>query len=277
MKSFFRSLISAGLLAAIAVDAVPIVDSTAAGASSVEDTIEAYKSMNITDPIEAIKRQTAGQVYTKCNRAGVLALAFDDGPYQYTQSLVNTLNTAGAKATFFFTGTLYGCIFNYQSAIQSAYSSGHQVASHTWTHPSNFGSMSAADVTSQMKKLEGAIVKIIGKKPTYMRPPNLATGGNVVSTMASLGYKIITDDVDAQDWNGYTVAQSEQQFTNAGAGGNGHIPLMHETYATTVQQLVPWLINWAKTNNLKLVTVADCLGDASAGYAAGSTDGAGTC
>jgi hypothetical protein len=30
---------------------------------------------------------------------------------------------------------------------------------------------------------------------------------------------------------------------------------MHETYASTVQVLTPWLINWAKQNNLKLVTV----------------------
>lgn len=106
-----------------------------------------------------------------------------------------------------------------------------------------------------MQKLEGALVSIIGKKPTYMRPPYLATGGNVQSVMKTLGYRIITDDVDSGDWNGYSVSQSEQQFTNAGASGNGHIPLMHETYQTTVEQLVPWLITWAKQNNLKLVTV----------------------
>ena len=33
--------------------------------------------------------------------------------------------------------------------------------------------------------------------------------------------------------------------------------LMHETYQTTIQTLTPWLINWAKTNNLKLVTVGE--------------------
>jgi hypothetical protein len=29
----------------------------------------------------------------------------------------------------------------------------------------------------------------------------------------------------------------------------------HEVYAGTVNTLTPWLINWAKNNNLKLVTV----------------------
>ena len=88
-----------------------------------------------------------------------------------------------------------------------------------------------------------------------MRPPYLATGGNVLSTMKTLGYRVITDDVDAGDWNGLSAQQSEAKFTQAGAGGQGHIPLMHETYSSTVNTLVPWLINWAKSNNLKLVTV----------------------
>lgn len=148
-----------------------------------------------------------------------------------------------------------GCIYNQRTALQNAYRSGHQIASHTWTHPQNFGSMSSYDLTQQMQKLENALVNIIGVKPTYMRPPYLATGGNVLPTMRQLGYRVITNDVDAEDWNGKSAQQSQQKFQNAGTWGNGHISLMHETYASTVQTLTPWLINWAKNNGLKLVTV----------------------
>ena len=77
--------------------------------------------------------------------------------------------------------------------------------------------------------LEQALVNIIGVKPTYMRPPYLATGGNVLPTMKNLGYRVITDDIDSEDWNGKTPAQSQQKFQQAGAGGNGHITLMHES------------------------------------------------
>jgi peptidoglycan/xylan/chitin deacetylase (PgdA/CDA1 family) len=63
----------------------------------------------VPSPVDVLRRDhTVGAVLTKCAKPGVLALAFDDGPYQYTQKLVNTLNAAGAKATFFVTGTLYG-------------------------------------------------------------------------------------------------------------------------------------------------------------------------
>lgn len=52
------------------------------------------------------------QVITQCSAPGQIALAYDDGPYQYTQKLVDTLNAGGAKGTFFVTGTLYGTGLN---------------------------------------------------------------------------------------------------------------------------------------------------------------------
>ena len=171
-----------------------------------------------------------------------------------------------------------GCIYNQRTAVKKAYDSGHQIASHTWlvilelipqlasrqanlpsfllfrTH-ANLANLGTSQIQSEMQKVEQAFVNIFGKKPAYMRPPNLATSSNMLNVMRSMGYSVITDDIDTGDWNGQSPQQSQQKFQQAGAGGNGHIPLMHETYASTVNTLVPWLINWAKTNNLKLVTV----------------------
>ena len=139
-------------------------------------------------------------------------------------------------------------------------------------------SYSVSQIQTEMTKVETAFANLIGKKPLYMRPPYLETSGNILSTLKSMNYKVITDDVDTEDWNGKTPAQSEAKFTAAGASGNGHIPLMHETYATTVQTLTPWLINWAKSNNLQLVTVAECLGDKGGEYQSATfPTGSGTC
>jgi len=222
------------------------------------------------NPLQFIKRAPSpGVVIQKCSNPGMLALAYDDGPYQYTSQLVDTLDKAGAKATFFWTGTLYGCIYNQATAVKKAYASGHQIASHTWTH-GHMGSMSETQIRSEMTKVEDALVNLIGKKPAYMRPPYLETSGQVLPVLKSMGYKVITDDVDTGDWNNKTPQQSEQLFQQAGASGNGHIPLMHEVYSTTVNTLTPWLISWAQQNNLKLVTVAECLGDASGMYQSGT-------
>lgn len=64
----------------------------------------------IANPIQMMARggPAAGQVITKCSSPGMLALAYDDGPYQYTQKLADILSAGGAKGTFFVTGTLYG-------------------------------------------------------------------------------------------------------------------------------------------------------------------------
>lgn len=84
-------------------------------------------------PLEYVKRAVnPGVVIQKCTNPGMLALAYDDGPYTYTSQLVDILDKGGAKGTFFWTGTLYGCIYNQANAVQKAFASGHQVASHSW-------------------------------------------------------------------------------------------------------------------------------------------------
>lgn len=146
------------------------------------------------------------------------------------------------------------------------------------SHPQGLGSASADTIKNEMNRLDAAFASILGVQPAYVRPPYLDTGGQFLPTISSLGYTAVTDDVDAQDWNGFSADQSKQQFQNAGASGNGHIPLMHETYASTVQNLTPWLIQWAGQNGLELVTVADCLGNADGAYQkTGLTGNGGSC
>ncbi|KAF8453384.1 hypothetical protein BDZ91DRAFT_773538 [Kalaharituber pfeilii] len=161
---------------------------------------------------------------------GVIALTFDDGPGPDMLNL----------ATFFVTGTLYGCIYD-------------RASFHTWSHQN----LANLEVT----KLEGALANIVGKKPTYMQPPYLATSSNMQSVLGNLGYRIINCDIDSKDWNGLLAQASFQRIASTGASGNGHIPLMHEAVASTPSQPAPMVINWAKQNNLRMVTVADYLGD----------------
>lgn len=90
-------------------------------------------SIPVDNPITLMQRAPApGIVITQCAKPGVIALAYDDGPHQFTSELVDILDAAGAKATFFWTGTLYGCIYGQANAVRKAYDSGHQIASHTW-------------------------------------------------------------------------------------------------------------------------------------------------
>jgi peptidoglycan/xylan/chitin deacetylase (PgdA/CDA1 family) len=48
-----------------------------------------------------------GTIYTSCTEPGVVALTFDDGPYIYTQSIVDQLTAAGHRVSFFQNGKLF--------------------------------------------------------------------------------------------------------------------------------------------------------------------------
>ena len=217
-----------------------------------------------------------GGVITSCTQPGVIALTFDDGPWQYEQTIIDQLNAAGAKATFFIAGNLYQCIYNGAASMQNAYNAGHQLASHTWSH-TNMAGLQPSQIQNEMTQVENAFATILGVKPNYMRPPEGATGGSVVPTLSQMGYSIITWDVDTQDWNNVPPSQSEQIIQQAGTFGNGHIVLMHETIPTTANQLASWAINYATQNGLKMVTVAECLGDAGGEYTPATGDGSSFC
>ncbi|KAJ3032727.1 hypothetical protein HDV00_007184 [Rhizophlyctis rosea] len=207
-------------------------------------------------------------VYTKCTVPNTLALAFDDGTYLYQQQIIDAFNDAGYKTTFFTTGKLYQCIFNEGavSSLRSAYATGHQIASHTWSHP-DMTKLTQDGQTTELTKLDDALSKILGVKPTYLRPPYLAINNDLKQVAYKVGFThIITDDIDSQDWNGATVDASFNTITQAvNASNTGHIVLAHEVYNGTALQLVPRIIEWAKQTGVQLVPVATCLGEEDQG------------
>lgn len=60
-----------------------------------------------TDAAKATETSSSSgevEVFTQCNRPGVFALTFDDGPDKYSWGLAQTLKDQGIKATFFLNG-----------------------------------------------------------------------------------------------------------------------------------------------------------------------------
>jgi peptidoglycan/xylan/chitin deacetylase (PgdA/CDA1 family) len=104
-----------------------------------------------------------------------------------------------------------------------------------------------------MNQLEAAHQSIIGKAPTYMRPPYLSTNQLVTDTLKSLSFKIVEVDVDTQDWAEGPIGQialSIQWFEgNLTAGGS--IVLNHDPYQPTADTFVPAAIAWLASKGLK--------------------------
>lgn len=214
-----------------------------------------------------------GKIWTSCVTKGQIALTFDDGPYIYTQKIVDALTASGHKATFFQNGQNYDSILNYGPLLNSMIAGGHQVASHTWSH-ADLATLTPEGITSEMGQLEAAHVQLIGKAPTYMRPPYLSLNDQAVTTLKSLGYKIVEVDIDTQDWAegpigaiDLSIQWFEGNFTNGGS-----LSLNHDVYQPTADDFVPAIITYLNGKGLKSVTAGECLGDDPANwYRAGSS------
>src|SRR5687768_8671114 len=97
-----------------------------------------------------------------------VALTFDDGPNPtLTPKLLDLLASRNLKATFFVVGQNAE---EYPEILKRIVREGHEVASHSWSHP-NLGKMSDEGVRRELQKTDDAIVAAIGKRPTLMRPP----------------------------------------------------------------------------------------------------------
>ncbi|KAK9745096.1 chitin deacetylase [Basidiobolus ranarum] len=86
------------------------------------------------------------------------ALTFDDGPSDKTAELLDILGASNVKATFLMLGSN---VIKYPAVVKRAYEAGHQIASHTWSHP-RLMSLSNEQIIAEVKSTEEAIFNITG-------------------------------------------------------------------------------------------------------------------
>ncbi|KAF9987901.1 hypothetical protein BGZ75_010309 [Mortierella antarctica] len=247
MSPFSRLAIAATILASALVCAAP-VDSS--------------------DSSHSLQKRAAATVITRCTVPGTLALTFDDGPFLHTNGLLDILRSRAVKATFFMNGNSYGRIEDFAAAVKRAYDDGHQIASHTWDHK-DLTSLNQTEVLSEITLLEDAFKKIIGVRPTYMRPPFGSLNTHVLEVLGERDYTAVTWDTDTQDWAhtdnfeaSFKVYESILNNPNE-ITQPGHIVLQHEVNQVTALQVAPMAIDLALVRGFKVVTVGECLGDPS--------------
>lgn len=215
---------------------------------------------------ELDKRQVpVGTIIYGCTVPNTIALTFDDGPYAYTDQVISALGAAGMRATFFLNGQNWASIWDYQGTVQRMINEGHQVGSHTWSHP-DLANLGPGDVTYQMNELDNALYNIIGKAPTYMRPPYFSVSGENLQTLGDLGFKVIHSDIDTLDWDNTGNPQVPIDNFNNGVNNGGRLVLAHDVHASTANNVVPAMISSIQSRGLQAVTVGECLGDSPSNW-----------
>jgi len=125
-----------------------------------------------------------------------------------------------------------GCIYADEDVkrVKYAYNHGHMVASHTWAHK-DLTTLSSKEIHSEMGRVEGALERIIGVKPAFMRPPYGSYNDLVRKVAHARGQKLVIWDFDSGDSTGSTPAQSKAAYDKlVDEHPSTILALNHETY-----------------------------------------------
>lgn len=232
-----------------------------AGEKVVRTGNESGKTAEVTtkDPVNGVLQ------YYNVNSNGdkVIALTFDDGPWDSsTSAILDILKENDAKATFFTVGQK---ISGHEDLVKRAADEGHEIGTHTWDHAEGSGKgvslilMSTDERKQEVEKGMQAIKDATGKDASLMfRSPGGNFDASVASDLSSQINAEIGWNIDTGDWQKPGTDVIAQRIESAGPG---EIILMHdgggdrsETVAA-LKQALPKL----KEEGYRFVTVSDLI------------------
>ncbi len=182
-------------------------------------------------------------------RRKMLALTFDDGPGQYTDTLLDILEANGAKATFFMQGQNVGL---YPDTVKRMVQMGCDIGSHSWDHPMTLKTIGLDSVAKQFKDTDDALIEVCGQAATVARAPYGEWNQDVIDTV---GKPFFMWSLDSMDWS-YRDAELDYNEVMNGDLTDGTIILMHDIHEPSVQacqRIIPDLV----AQGYKLVTVSE--------------------
>lgn len=189
---------------------------------------------------------------------GTIYLTFDDGPYKYTEQLLDILDQYEIKATFFVTNQFS----SYIPLIKVEYEKGHQIGIHTCSHKwSNYQSVET--YLEDFNCMKNIVFEQTGYTPTIFRFP----GGSSNTVSRSYSKGIMTELAKTMNDNGYTYydwtfdSGDTSKSDNSKSAiidsvkrrlvGNGHyMILMHDIKKNTIEAL-PEIIEYAQSRGYK--------------------------
>lgn len=186
---------------------------------------------------------------------GVIYLTFDDGPSEYTNSLLDTLERYDVKATFFVTG------YGEDSVIKREFDEGHTVALHTLSHNYAHIYSSIENYFNDLTLVSNRVKDITGVESKIMRFPGGSS--NLVSRRYDGKTRImstLTREVEARgyhyfDWNidsddAGRANSSDVVFTNVATRlhDGENVVLQHDVKPYSVEA-VARIIEYGLANN----------------------------
>ena len=178
----------------------------------------------------------------------VIAISFDDGPVaDNTLQILQLLNEANAEAAFFCIGSR---IAGNEAVLKQAYDDGHLISNHTFSHHFWFDMFPAKKMLADMRMMDAAIHKVIGKTPKLFRPPYGVTNPNLKSAIIQGNYIPVGWSIRSMD----TVIKDEKKLLNKVISKikPGAVFLFHDTSKPTIA-ILPALIKDIQANGYEII------------------------
>ena len=145
-------------------------------------------------------KQEMQNIYNKDTK--VAYLTFDDGPSEAVTNLIlDVLKEENIKATFFVLGSN---VNKYPEIVKRAYTEGHYIANHGFSHNYKKIYSSAENVLEEYNKTEQAIQEAIGIKAysSYIfRFPGGYSGSSYSKIKKQAGNLLNKNNISYIDWN----------------------------------------------------------------------------
>lgn len=187
---------------------------------------------------------------------GKVALTFDDGPFNpYTEQVLDVLDEAGMKATFFVVGEQ---VKKYPEITKMIEARGHELGNHSMTHPefSLLGYHAISDELDDVWKLLRPDDQASEPRSLFRPPKGVITLGLLRYILAKK-QKAILWNVDPEDYKA-TSADEITAFFEQHPLIAGDIALLHDKTPYTPMALKS-LLDQLAASGLQSVTVSELL------------------
>ncbi|WP_374703030.1 polysaccharide deacetylase family protein [Neobacillus cucumis] len=193
-----------------------------------------------------------------------IVLTFDDGPDSiYTPQILDILDKYHIKGSFFIVGEN---AVQHPSLIKRMINEGHEVGSHTFTHP-DVASTAPWQTKLELNANQRLFEEITGRSMTLFRPPYVAdaepsTKSELLPIMRAqdMGYTMVGELIDTDDWQRPSSNQIVKRVLEQLPKGN--VILFHDSggdRSNTVKAL-PIIIKELKKRGYTFTTIGNLVG-----------------
>lgn len=165
--------------------------------------------------------------------------------------ILDVLKENNVKITFFVVGKWAD---KYPEALKKMSDAGHEIASHSNSHP-KVTNLSYEENVKEIETSVEKIEKITGKKSNLYRPPYGEYNNTVIKAAESKKYKTIQWNLDTLDYTGLTGEEMWKRIEKVKAGD---IILSHNGTKHTADSL-DMIIKNIKKKNLEIVKVSELI------------------